>query len=262
MIPLDEIISQLHRMEASQIHVADPITKRITLNNANDIVAAVNTAISDIGLNFITRNASLRLLLTPDRVKYELNPDNASTSDKGGKYILDSVDEPFLDTVLEVHSVTDLNGGSYPLNVSVAAVRDRQLGSVKQGISFITPTWGQLRCTPVSEETQVIVDYKAAPPRLELLKGIGDVGDEEYDAGEASFISVDLPYIFLMPIVYFCVMRLNSPRGTQRAGQQTYSESNSYYAKYKSECEQIMRTLNNNAVTTEQYNSFDYAGFP
>lgn len=265
MIFLDDIIAYLREGEASQIYITDLVTKKVNGEGVNRIITMINAALADLSIQFDLGQRTCKLLVTPDKRRYRLVTRQARTVNPDG-YILDSLDDPFDTDALEIVAVTNANGISYPLNSSkaideLAWIRQRSTMSTvldKQVKPFVSPKWGELIVPPSYKEGILNVRYKAAAARLKQVTVLdnGSVGED------TSTVFIDLPTIFETAICYYVVMRLVSPKGTERAGQQVYSESSSYYAKYMGEVDKIRALLNNNSTTADTVTSFELGGFP
>lgn len=265
MIFLDDIVTYLKEGEASQIYVVDLVTKKVDGEGYNRIITMTNAALADLSIQFDLGQRICKLKVTPEKRRYRLITRQAQTVNPEG-YILDSLDDPFDTDALEIVSVTNSNGVAYPLNSSkandeLAWIRQRSVLSAtldRQVKAFISPKWGELIVPPSYREGILHVKYKAAVAKIKQL----ELGDNGEIVGDTSSIYIDLPTIFESAICYYVVMRLLSPKGTERAGQQVYSESSSYYAKYMGEVDKIRALLNNNSTTADTVTSFELGGFP
>jgi len=90
----------------------------------------------------------------------------------------------------------------------------------------MTPAYNVIRVPEGLGNQWIRVVYKASPRRL---KKIEDDGLYEPDR-----IFIDLPYSYLMAVVYFIAHRLTN--ANMQGVQQGFHEGNNYYQKYISAC--------------------------
>lgn len=262
MIKLEEIIEQLCSAEFSQNYFTDAVTKQFMPERINEVINYVNTAVNDIHVNFLTYRGECVMQIKKGRVDYNFNV-NSSLSDNPDKgFVLDTPEDPFSDNVLEITNVMTLERRPLSLNQE-RIVQHQRVGLNDefklenfQG-SFVTPTWGTLRVHPKLEDCKIIVCYKVGG---EVIKR---VPQKEIDDGTYSIddIIINLPYMFLMPIVYYATSRYSNSRGTERVGQGVFNEGNNFLSKYREECEAIVKNMNNNVVQEEPITVFEMNGF-
>lgn len=264
MIFLNDILQQLSVGEASQLHIVDLITKQIDGDGTNKVITCLNACLEDLSIRFNLGEEERTVKFTAGKLTYNIKKENGVSVNPNG-YILDT-DDPMQVDALEIVAITDLHGRSYPLNngrtlqelselQARKVSRDNLVDYVKP---FMSPKYGVVRVPPNFDGDYFVVRYKANTMRVPHIK-VDSAGSALEDVSD---VVIDLPAVFETAIVYYITMRLMSPRGTERAGQQVYSESSSYYAKYISECDHIHAMLNNNSTTADSITAFEHGGWP
>lgn len=262
MISLNEIIEQLKSAEFSQNYFTDLVSKEFMPSRINDVINFVNSAVCDIHVNFLTYRGECVIQTTKGKVEYKFNDKASKTLYPDTGFILDSPEDLFTSNVLEIVSVMTLDRQPLSLN------QERVIYPGTYGYSdtitlrdfkgsFITPTWGSLRVNPKLESCKLIIGFKEGGEIIQRIP-IEQITEENYNIDD---VYVDLPYMFLMPIVYFVTSRYANSRGTERVGQGVFNEGNNFLTKYREECADIVRNMNNNVVQADPVTIFEMNGY-
>lgn len=119
--------------------------------------------------------------------------------------------------ILRIETVKDLADNEYPLDVEgeVLSPLRKNLTTLKLHKDFMTE----------SGATALVVGYRAGPTRL----------TEQHAYMEPEYVEVDLPHLYLEPLVYFIASQFLNPMGATDG----LHEGNNYAAKYEQACQQL-----------------------
>lgn len=247
MIPLQTILDQLQNGEYKLTALVDRKLDFIQPAKYNSVIVMVNAALTDIHNRFVVRNSALMLMITRDKRKYHLIGENALTVNPEG-FITDTVDAPFLDDVLKITGITDLNGRPIPLNQIDQYQPDVQRwGQTRFGhttadgytepsnctLSFHTPSHNVLLTPNRLDNGHVIVNYRANAPLVKQIK------PEELETVDPSEIFIHLPTAYTNAITYYVASRFSNGLGAETIGRGIFHQGNNYYQKYIAECEDL-----------------------
>lgn len=260
MILFSDIIEQLQSSELSLNRYTDTKTNEFERKYYNHVIGWLNTALSDIYMKFIISHGSCIIQTTAGKYSYDLVKANALTENVDG-FILDSLDSPFEDDVLEIIGVESLHGKTLRFNVADSHISNhhynvnRELSYSLENceLPFMSPKYKVLRTPFGLEASQIRVKYKAGHKRIDNIL--------DPDTFDTDSLAIQLPYSFLMAIVYFITSRALNAKGTERAGQGLFNEGSSFYAKYISEVKNLKDNMNNLEQTTEVHDVFGLRGF-
>ena len=259
MFLFSDVIEQLETAEAS----LNSIVNRegiIVPDKYNKVIGFLNTALSDLYTRFNMVKGQCIIATTEGKHSYTLDKENAASVNPTG-FIKDTAEFPFTDTVLEITGVSTLD--NRPLLFNVMDTFDRQ-GSVTNDKTysidncvraFNSPKYRVLR-TPIGlRDSELKVSYKAGHTPFNLIEAV-DLPSFNPDS-----LAIDLPYPFLMPIVFYICSRVNNARGSERMGQSTINEGSSFFAKYLSECKTLKENMSQATETTTPADTFSMRGF-
>lgn len=226
---LSEIFRQLSYGELSQLNIGGSGSGVIADADYDRLVGCINLGLTALHTRFPLKRKQLTLQVVPGQEVYYLKPEftvSSDTSDEPVRYILDSVDDPFLEDVLKVEALFTAVGYELVLN------------SRGNAYSAFTPAHGVITLPSVihsptgDTESQyltdtVVVDYRANHEYLPA--GVGMY--------LADNVEVDLPYQYLQALLYFVASRLHSPMGMVNEMHM----GNSFATRYELACQELER---------------------
>lgn len=258
MFLFSDVIDQLEIAEASLNSIVNS-KGEIPKEKYNRVISFLNTALSDLYTRFDMVRGQCVIQTVEGMHRYKLKPEYAQSVNPKG-FIVDSPEFPFLDTVLEITSVSTMEG--VPLLFNVMDRIDRANVMMESSYSlencvraFSSPVYAELR-TPVGLRSSMIkVNYKVGHTPYKPIP------DDELSDFLPDNMAIDLPYPFLMPIVFYICSRVNNGRGSERAGQQLMNEGNGFFSKYLAECRVLQETMSQATVTADPVDTFSAKGF-
>lgn len=259
MFLFKDVINQLETAEASLIALVDKKEGVILPEKYNKVIGFLNTALSDLFTRFNLIKGECLIQTAEGRYSYELIKENAISQNPAG-FIVDTPDDPFDHTVLEITGVSTMYNKPLLFNVidsyDFGHLSQQQTYSAEECVRvFSSPSYGVLR-TPVGLKNSLLkVNYKVGHKPYPLI----DKAD--LDSFDTESLVIDLPYPFLMPIIFYICSRANNARGTERAGQNLVNEGANYYSKYLSECKTLMAAMSQSTETTTTADTFRSRGF-
>lgn len=261
MFLLKDVIEQLEDAEASLISLTDKKTGEIPSENYNKVIRFLNTAMSDLYTRITLVKGQCVIKTTEGKHSYKLDKANTITNDPINGFIVDDPEFPFVDTVLEITGVMTMQNRPLVFNQMDTYLRDVSPNLDKTypidecHRSFNSPKYGVLR-TPVGLRDSLIkVSYKAGhTPIPEIPEPM--LGEIDLES-----IVIDLPYPFLMPIVFYICSRANNSRGSERVGQSLRNEGATYFSKYLAEVGTIQTNMSQAQETTTPVDTFALKGF-
>lgn len=235
---LEELFSHLAFSELSQLAGIDPVTGLIKESHYDKVLSAINLGLTALHSRFFIKEEVLTVKLIGGKYTYRLHSSGTVSSGNPNAYILDTVAEPFRDTLLKVEQIYADTGYEFPLN------------DASHKWSIHTPSIASLLVpdavvngdADVPEElvtTQLKVVYRANHKVMPL-------GYNGYNAG---LVEIDLPYNFVEALLYYVGSRLHNPMGMVNE----FNAGNNYAAKYERECARIEQ--NNVRVDQDSQNS-------
>lgn len=259
MFLFKDVIDQLETAEASLINLVDK-TGSIPPENYNKVLGFLNTAMSDLFTRFTMVKGQCIVQTTEGKHSYLISKENAITQNPLG-FIIDDAEFPFDDTVLEITSVSTMHNRQLKFNVM-----DQMDYSLKYSLeksysvdectrSFNSPSYGVLR-TPVGlRDSRLKVDYKVGHTAIPSIPVV------DLPTFNPESIVIDLPYPFLMPIVFYICSRVYNRRGSERAGNSIRDEGSSYFSKYLAEVRTLKESMSQATETTAPVDTFAMKGF-
>jgi hypothetical protein len=218
---LSDLFAQLTYAELSQIKLGGAGANGITKENQLQMLQHVNAGLTELHTRYHLKEGTLKLALDPTIDTYVLSKAYAvgnRESRKPVKYILDSVSQPFLDTVLKIERVYDEQGRELELNTST----DRA-NPLSQALR--TPNLNTIVVPPALAATQLTVVYRANHPRI--VKE-----DNSFDPSE---VEIDLAPQYENALVLYIASRVFNPIGLN----QEFHDGNNYWAKFEAACANI-----------------------
>lgn len=249
---LKEVHDQLVSSELSK-HAAG---ESGTLNPewADRINLIIQAGIADLNKLFAIRENELLLRTKLGKDIYELTSTNAVSSGNPYAFIIDSVESPFRDDIMQIFRVTDSNGNSLWLNTDVAyQVPNENIYGVRpnyfvhQGINFTA--YNTIKLHKGHDLGDLLVQYKAKAKPLGLIGSTGDPLDP-------SEVFIDLPDHFLNALCAYVGSRFFNPAGAETIGNGMYHEGQNYAAVYQNEIKSLKDNLGSIASIGETTNFY------
>ncbi len=256
---LQDIFDELTYGELSQLAGGgryDTATSvpEISEDNRPQIIRHINTSLTAIYTRFRLREKSVSVQLTPGKSTYVLDRRfaiNNTASNVVLKYLVDSEDDTFDDTLLKVEQVsalrTELGLPEHP----VQPYQVLALNEPNNPFSVRTPSLKTLLVpdsygVTFTNPTTLKVDYRAQHPKIDLTVGIS----------APSIIDIELPATHLQALLFHVASRIMNPTGMV----EEFHSGNSYYAKYEGECARL--EMENIQIDSMEKNSnFQRQGF-
>lgn len=259
MILFSDVIDQLESAEANLNSLIDNKTGLFKPEKYNQIITLLNAGLSDIFTKFQVREGSCTIQTTEGKYDYVIDKANAITENPITGFILDDASSPFINEVIEVTSVHTLDGYTLPFNTMDRNLEARDFNPgysydvMECKRSFSTPKYKTLRVPLGLRSSLLHIKFKVGHDKLAKVTDL-----ESFDT---SSLVIDLPYVYLVPLVYYIISRLSNARGTERAGQGMFNEGTTFYSKYLAECNNIKENLNQSNQTAENNSLFRLRGF-
>lgn len=211
---LQEIFEQLSGGEFSQLSIGGAGAGVIDNTNYAKVTSHINLGLMALHRRFNLKEGRLVLSMQPEQTLYHLKSANSVTGAEIGvtPFIIDSLEDPFLDDILKIEKVIDAEGWEIGLN------------DPSDSLSVSTPSALKLRVPEELETQDLTVVYRAAHPKL--------VVDSETIPSE---VEVVLPDSHLDALLYYVASRVNNPIGMTNE----FHAGNSYAAKYEMVCQEL-----------------------
>ena len=210
---LSEIFEHLSYGELSQLFLGDSLQGSIQESQYGKIASFVNIGLVDLYKKFALREKEV-IIQQYDTLNYYVLVDDYAVSNVASmaspKFILDSVEKPFINDVLQIQYVKDADGLDIPLN------------SLNQTNSIFTPEETVLHIPEPVNETLITVTYRVYPAKIAL------------DNINPFAVTIDLPEFLLPALLSYVGYRAHIALPDGEA-----SKALSYYGKYRKICEEV-----------------------
>jgi len=127
------------------------------------------------------------------------------------KYIMDTVQNPFLDDVLKIEEVYDEEGNKLPMN------------DVTEDLSVFTPNYRSVQVPYPVDANTMAVQYRAAHPKIIYTR---DINPAE--------IEVEVPNSLHEALLYYVASRYATSVGGDGG-----NEGNTYFQKFEDSCNKV-----------------------
>lgn len=195
---LNELFKALSFGPAANLAIFGEGSGMIEEANYPRILNAVNQTFTALYSRFRLRQKTLVVRAMEGRLMYPLKPIHSalSTNPLSDKFIMDTVDDPFLGDILRIELVTDALGVAYNLNDRTENCR-----------TVFVPAPDTLQLVKFEDLEEFMVEYRASHPKLAL-----DNTDLEQ--------TIDLPYAyqaaFLAHLTGKIYQSLNGPENSAK----------------------------------------------
>lgn len=233
MILLSEIFDLLQGAEFNQLSVVLESGGEATVDpkEYNRLISIINAGISDLHRRFDLNKNTLRIKTTEGVVKYELSSDNAISKNVNG-FILDTVDDPFTDDIIEITSLVTPQGRDLILNnYSERVLRNElQTFTIEELCeSIYTLNYRTLRVPVNLRDSEIIVNYKSSGKKLQPI-----VDADGVVITQPENVVIELPVPYLNALTYFVAYRVYNSKGAETIGRGMFHEGNNYRSMYES----------------------------
>ena len=218
---LQQIFDLLSQGELSQISLGG--TNGIDESNWERVLNAINLGLTELHKRFPLRREQVVLQMQEGQLRYALDVKFAVSNTESTepiKYLVDTLDDPFIGRVLKIEKIFDAKGCELALN---------RLGdSFDQAHSTVrTPNFNTLILPTLLPVQSLTVEYLGNHPLL-----VKEVGYFDLKA-----VEVELPDTYLTALLYFVASRLFNPIGL--SGNTAFHEGNNYEGKFEAECQRL-----------------------
>lgn len=224
---LTEIFTQLAYGELSNVVIGKNDGGDIDENNYKQIMAHVNLGLTELYNRFSLKEGSLVLRLQNGQAMYPINSKFAVNGKKTTmpiRWIIDTVDNPFLDDISKIERVVTDCGYEMILN-------DRN-----SLWSCFTPSATVIRVPErmINGDNTIPHEFKTAELVVSYRAGWVPI-DPDVGNFDPTRIDIELPYTHLNALLLFVASRVNAPIGL---GQE-FNASNNYYARFQKACQEL-----------------------
>lgn len=241
---LQEILDQLTTGELAQVYVGDPEADGfLTDEKRMALIRHINAALTTLHRRFAIRERRLTVTLQPETFTYVLDSKYAASNSRSSepvKYLAD-LSDPFKDDLIQIEQVFDDAGDPLPLN------NPRKLNSVR------TPNHKTLVLPDRVEGLAHPLDTSAT---LELVYR-GNFQLDEFDlVYPDDMVEVELPPMYLEPLLYYVASRVMTPMGAIDG----VHAGNDFMARYEAVCQRLKHEGYETTETDGGY-GFERAGW-
>ena len=213
---LSYIFNQLTQGELSQLSVAGTDVIGIQLTDYEKVVPHINLGLIELYKRFSLKEHKLTIQEYESIDTYILDDDYAVSNTGSAepiKYIVDSVDDPFVTSdFLKFVLVEDEEGTELPIN------------DYNDETSIFTPTYNSLKLPSPTDTGVLTVTYRAAP---EIIVVDDTLNPEQYD--------VKLPMHLLEALIFYIASRAYS---VLDMGESNMSDK--FFIKYEAACKRVV----------------------
>ena len=212
---LKELITQLVYGELSQLPIVDDHDQGELQGGFDAIMPHINLALTAVHKRLYLREESLILRQEVGVTKYFINEKFAVSNDASAapvKYIIDSIDDPYLGDSLKVETIHNADGDLLVINNST---EDQVIR---------TPTPNTISIMAPVANTDLTVTYRANHPKIDVLTFDADTQE------------LDIPDFVLEPLLYFIASRVHASYPSITDGS---SQSLSYRQKYEASLSEL-----------------------
>lgn len=216
---LSELFDQLTYGELSQLAMGGINDIGIQPCDYPRVLPHINLALIELYKRFPLKVGQVLIQQDETIQSYHLNYKYAQSNTESLepiKYIMDTVSDPFDDTVLKIEKIE---------NTSDAEEDELFLNNKAEEDSYYTTDFNTVWVPEPDSNTSFTIKYRAAPPPL-----------VQSDLTPANFTEVEVPisYTYIEPLVLYIAARVYSNLGSEQ-GQ----EGNTYMAKYEASVKRI-----------------------
>jgi hypothetical protein len=227
MQKLSQIFEQLTQGELSQVSMGGAAAGEIGDEQYRSVGNHVMLGLTSLYKRFDLKRGQLIIELQSDRIVYPLHSKFAvegKNSLELVRYIKDTPDDPFLDDIIKILTISGDSGYAFNLN------------DYTDHFSIVTPTMNSIRVpidvvnpgTELAKEyrtASLVVDYQANHPKF--MPKIADINPMA--------INIELPDTHVQALLYFVASRVHNPIGMGAE----FNAGNNWAQRYELECQQL-----------------------
>lgn len=211
---LSKIIGLLSTGELSKVNLGTNEEAGVTVYNHQELVDYINLCLLNIYTKIPLRVREVAIQEQADIKEYFLRSDYAQSNTASAqpvKYILDSENNPFDDTLLSIDTIYDEFGHKMPLN-------DRL-----DPCGFVITSFDTIKSNDPTKARKFIVSYRAKAP--ELLNTGNDILTQ----------NVALPEVLTQVLLYYVAYKVHNSRNTA----ESQAEAAKFLSLYEKELLQV-----------------------
>ena len=258
MILLSEIITLLQGAEFNSLAIVEGKggEARVKRSEYNRIISMVNAGLQVLHQRFELSKNVLYLKTTKGKTTYVLEKSNAISNNQDG-FIIDTIENPFEDDILEILSIFSPHGRELLLNsYTEQYVRDPLVLDVDVDClytSLYTLDYRTLRIPHNLIDTTLTVTYRSSGKNLkELVDPLNDPIDD---------IIIGIPASYMNALTYYVASRVYNSKGAETIGRGIFHEGNNYKTSFEQECAQLKAVGFENDVMITDNSNFYNRGF-
>lgn len=260
MILLSEIFDVLQGAEFNQHATVTGFGGEAVIDpkEYNRLINLVNAGIVDLHKRFDLKKNSLQLQTTEGNVKYMLSSANALSKNPDG-FILDSIEDPFNDDLIEITSITTPKGRELILNNRSERVLHNEVTTVdieELCESLYTLDYRTLRVPMYLRDSVLTIHYKSTGKKLlPIVDANGVVITEPTD------VVIEMPVPYLNALTFYVAYRLYNAKGAETLGRVMFHEGNNYQTMYQNEIITLSQAGLENDTMISDVDTFHSRGF-
>jgi hypothetical protein len=224
---LQEVFDQLTHGELSQIAIGGVANGEILESNYPHVVSHVNMGLNTLYSRFNLKEGRLILEPVTGQTRYPLTSRyavNGKPVAETNKYIIDTVNAPFVDDIIKINRVLTDDALEFGLNDS----SDIYSCFTPQSNILVIP--GGL----VGDDLEMPIQYQTA--KLNLVYQAKHFHlNADTNASDPGTLELELPYTHLWALLLFVASRVNNPIGMSNE----FNAGNNYAAKFEMECQNL-----------------------
>lgn len=212
-----DILKDLTYGELADLHIGNLIPgesdNEPDPHQYEQIVGYINLGLNELYKRFLLKTREIYVEEHAEISLYKLHSDYALTNTaspiaEADRYIIDSVDAPFVDDVLKIEEVYDEEGNKLPMN------------DYTEDLSVFTPSFNVIQVPYPQDEVTIAVQYRATHPRIAANV-----------ATEADEIEVELPNSLRDALLYFVGSRAHRATNVEKSAD--------YWQMFKKACDDV-----------------------
>jgi len=178
------------------------------------LISAVNLGLKEIYKRFFLSSKEIYIQQYTQIATYVLSSRYAQTniaSVEPIKYIMDTVDRPFLDDVLKIEEVYDEEGNKLPIN------------DITEDLSVFTPNYRSVQVPYPDDANTMAVQYRASHPRIIYTRALLPAD-----------VEIELPNSLHEALLLYIASRFATSIGGDQG-----NEGNDYFQKFEASCNKV-----------------------
>lgn len=239
MILLSEIFEILQGAEFNSLSIVENEggEAHVDTKEYNRLIKLVNAGLAELHKRFNLKSGSVMIQTTEGVPKYVLDSKYAKSTNPDG-YILDSVEDPFTDDILEITRITSLEGRELILNNRSRLSQHRAGTTVPVNElceSLFTLDYRTVRVPVYLRDSQLLVMYKSSGTKIkDIVDNSGDIIKQPEE------VVIELPAAYINALTYYVASRVYNSKGAETIGRGIFHEGNNYRSSYEAEINTLL----------------------